>query len=221
MRKIIIGIVIAFFTTLYTYASDWQFTLGYGLSLPYSRIHAKNGLMDNIALDPIDTWQFESDNILTFLLVNNSCGISFKSDLTGGYALTDDEGIRKGGNIGADFGVGYSFARSERFTMGLFAMFGFDYSLYNYKTDLNIEGIRQTFRLDIKQNIFSYSIGADLTGAFRFTKHFGIFGSLGGRSIIGGKVKGTASIEKDPSNLSWDLNGKFIFVPTMGISWTF
>lgn len=221
MRKIIIAFSIAFITTLCTYASDWQFTIGTGLTLPYSRLHAKNGKMEGLAMTDIDTWQFESDYDLTFMLVNVPVGISFKSDLGLGYAITDDEGIRKGGNLLGDFGVGYSFVRSERVTMGLFAMFGFDYSMYKYTDNLRIDGIKQTFKLDIKENFLSYSVGADITGVFRFTKCFGLFGSLGGRWILGGKVDGTASILGESSNLSWKMNGKFIFIPTVGVSWTF
>lgn len=48
MRKIIIAFSIAFITTLCTYTSDWQFTIGTGLTLPYSRLHAKNGKMGSL-----------------------------------------------------------------------------------------------------------------------------------------------------------------------------
>lgn len=60
MRKIIIAFSIAFITTLCTYASDWQFTIGTGLTLPYSRLHAKNGKMGSLMTRNAETHYTDS-----------------------------------------------------------------------------------------------------------------------------------------------------------------
>ena len=229
MKKIL-AVAVAALVSFGAFAGDWQNTLGAGLSAQKSSIHvAKSGT--NLGIDSLGKLhQWATDFDLTYFLVNTANGLSFKADFAIGAAFPDASWIGSsdtGLNLGGDFGIGYSFLHSQRVTLGLFAMFGLDYTKYSWTyRSSNVFNENEGAKFEMEYGIFSYKIGADLACAFRFTEQLGIFGSFGARWICGGSTSLSATGSAYGKSLSvdydWDVKAKGLcLIPTLGICWTF
>ncbi len=232
MKKIILAVLLSL-ASFMAFAGDWQSTIGTGISFTDEELNQKFKLFDNAYyLDLGGFWQADIDYDLTYLLVNKEFGLSFKADAGIGLAIMEsilsESGYDKGFHLSGDIGVGYSFLRSDRATLGLFAVFGMNYATYKTSAEGSLSlpnGTEEKLTWDLETSLMHYSVGADLTGVFRFTKHLGLFGSFGARWVMGGKIKVSSTAKlaglSESANLSWDINGKYLLTPKLGISWTF
>lgn len=234
MKKIL-AVAVAALVSFTAFAGDWQSTLGAGISAQKSSIHVDND--DSLyyvsmgeSMGKVHQWAVNFN--LTYLLVNTSNGLSFKADFGIGPAIANEDWISSGDiglNVNGDIGIGYSFIHSKRATLGLFAMFGLDYTKYSWTYKANTNGTSYDDnrpKFDLDYSIFHYKLGTDIVGAFRFNEHLGLFGSFGARWICGGSANISAtgsaygksfSVDKD-----WDLKSKGLcFIPTLGFCWTF
>ena len=234
MKKRILSFLLVlqlFVTASIAFAGDWQNTIGTGISLNYGEMHQKYKVVNDYYLDLGDFNQTDVDYNLTYLLVNKQFGLSFKADAGIGLAIMksilQESGYDKGLHLFGDFGVGYSFIHSDRTTLGAFVMLGLDYATFKSSTkdEGDFLGVPYQSSLDLETSFLHYSLGADITGVFRFTKHLGIFGSFGARWVMGGKVRTSSTLKinetSETASGSWDINGKFTISPKIGLSWTF
>ena len=171
-----------------------------------------------------------------YLGVHTRNGLTAKLDLGLGLPngkIGDDE-IKTEGEDPIDFtfdiGIGYSFIRDEKITLGVLGVFGIDYSSWSLadKEESLMDGaIKVTESQDL--SLMTFNLGADVIGAFRFTDHFGMYANLGFRYVLAGSADidweyigsiAGFSGEKSGTN-SNDVSGKFVFKPTLGVIWTF
>ena len=131
-----------------------------------------------------------------------------------------------GFNLNGDIGIGYSFLHGKRATLGLFAMFGLDYTKYSFTYEIDDWTGELAAKLDSEYALLHYRLGLDLTGAFRFTEHLGIFGNFGARWIAGGSsslsLSGDFYGESISTDYDWDVRSKGLcYIMALGLCWTF
>ncbi len=203
MKKIL-ATALAALVSFGAFAGDWQNTLGAGIPAQKSTIgidsekdsaSSLNYSFNGKGAGDVGQWAIDFD--LTCLLVNTANGLSFKDDFGIGVATPTSDWITAdtGFNLNGDIGVGYSFIHSEKATLGLFAMFGLDYTKYSWTFTPNGSSYGTPTSLDMELSAFNYKIGGDLLGAVRFTEHLGLFGSFGVRWILGYVTKGMLCLD--------------------------
>lgn len=184
-----------------------EHTLGLGLSFPISSLKAK--LKGDVAEEWEDDLSQTAVGVdLTYLCVLDNA-VSIKLDL--GFDNISSNDVPDDPDWHYDFifdiGAGYTFPINEKFTLSTLGMLGINYGGYDWTYEIN----NKDYSFFI--TIFTFDIGADVIGKYKFTDHFGVFANLGLRYSIN-----LASNYNDEGD--FETSG-FRFIPTLGASWTF
>ena len=218
MKKILAFVAATLFGAA-AFAGSWQSTVGLGFAIPISTFG-----IDEDGADDIKQTSFNAD--LMYLGVHTENGLTAKFDFSIGVPKCDDIPDGDGEDpidFTFDLGVGYSFIRTEKITLGVLGVFGFDHSSYDSKATFD----GYTLPIDSTIGLTSINFGVDAIGAFRFTNHFGGFANIGLRYVIAGTASTEYDVPEAAKNLGIgddndvDISGKISFRPTIGLIWTF
>lgn len=232
MKKIFAFLLVGFLAIGGASAKKWTNNVGFGFALPVSQIGADESGADDIM-------QVGYGLEATYVGVHEG-GFTAKADVSAGLATSKDIALQDSDtNLGYfsnfSLGVGWSFVRTEKFTLSATGMVGFDiYSFFDSKDiDETDEANKRKYEeLDTTFSMGLFSVGADLFASYRTGEHFGFFANVSARYLVAGGstfdsewtykdtesgYRKTESGTKDGP----DLLGKFRIQPTVGVVWNF
>lgn len=211
MKKIFAIALAALVGTLLS-AGNFRNTIGVGGTFPVTSL---SGEFEGGS--ELDITQAGAGFDLTWLGVNTRNGLTFKVDIGGDFLSSDDfEGASdpdSAWEAGIAFGAGYSFMRTDRLTLAVPGMLGVTYGEYSW--DLDYPMLFHWF------DYLTMNIGADVLAKYQFTRHFGVFASLGFRFEFGELMEHLTGMTIQGALEDNVTVTGFRFVPTVGLSWTF
>ena len=209
-------------------AKTWTNNIGAGFSLPISQFGVDKSGADDI-------FQLGYGIEATYLGFHEN-GFTVKADVSGGLATSKDISIQDHStNLGVFYnfavGAGYSFVRTQKFTLSATAMLGLDAASYsNSEDDIQYDG-KDCENVSRNLTYTMFSAGADLFASYKIKEHFGVFANISARYLVaGGTSQNVDWTWKDESGLKRkesaegdgpDLKGKFRVQPTIGVVWNF
>lgn len=161
-------------------------------------------------------------------------GFLVKADALIGAITSDDVEIQGSGrNVGfyenLSAGLGYAFVNTEKVLFGVAVMGGAE--IAQYEDDYTKRNASDDLKHKYTESMTfaTGSIGGDIFFAYNLGAHFGLFASAGARYIYGGagqieqKDEWTQDSHKKSSTSSsdFDLSGKIVVSPSIGVMWHF
>lgn len=194
---------------------NFKSILGVGFGLPLT-----SGAYNNSDFN-FDAKQTAYGADVTWVGILTESGLSFKADaFIGGISCSDIDDKLKAldkeicAELSFDLGAGYSFIRTDAFTLGAFGVLGLSVDTFNYSL--------QKSNYDRKASVgaVSFDIGADIFANYKFTNMLGVYADLGFRGMFGkGNSKNKVN-DQTVSDIELDYKG-FKFLPAIGLSFTF
>ncbi len=132
---------------------------------------------------------------MQYMMIKKSSGLTFKFRYDIGLASTSDISESKDNKFGMDmffdFGVGFSPIRNQRFTLSVLGLAGFDFDFYTNDEKFTRSGNQGTYMCREWTNhetrtFFDFHLGFEGVATVNFTRHFGMFASLGVHLIVTG-----------------------------------
>lgn len=213
MKKIL-GAILAMSVGFAAFADGISNNVGLGLAVPLTTIS-----IDEEDFDDAKQTGFAFNAAYLGVLDN---GIALKADILLGVGTSKDLGMdsddaQAGFLAGFDIGAGYAFINDEKFTLAATGVFGIDFDVYKFTEDyMGVD-------VDIDYTVFDINLGADVTGIYRFTEKVGLYADLGFRWIPAGNVAVKAEADGFGTVVDDDykINGKFTFLPAIGVALSF
>ena len=191
------------------FAEGWQKTLSADVMFPFG-IYSKD-----------DTFtEYDVAMGLDYFTVKVSNGLAVKLDFNAGWTYGGDLANKSNfGYVRAAVGGGWAPLATEKYTVAVLGTLGY------YRSDAWNDIDAGGFSFEQRNIINAFFIGAEAAGVYRFTKKLGVYVDLG----IYVPISPTLNVKYDnvPTLLAntlkdddIDFSG-FVFIPTIGISWTF
>ena len=209
-------------------ANAWTNYAGFSLNVPFlqTEIDEKNTENDG---EKINELSFGGE--LTYIGAAD-VGFVVKADAAVGAATSDEIEIQGSGrNVGFyelfSLGIGYAFVNTEKMLFGAAAMGGIQISQYSHEREEDVSDVSHSYTDSL--SLVTGSVGADIFLVYNFGSHFGIFANAGARYIYAGAGQNETKDEwnddgvkkSSTSTNDFDLTGKFLVVPSVGIIWHF
>ena len=229
MKKSVLLFVLGVFALSGSFAKKWTNNVGAGFTVPFSLIG-----VDESGADDITQFGYGIDGIYVGQMDN---GFMTKANYSIGLATSDDVSVQdRNMNLGIflnfSVGAGYAFIHTQKFTLGLTGMIGFDISAYPHtEEDIVYAGSDDgKADLDTALTMAMFSAGADIYASYKLKEHLGLFANLAVRCLVAGTSElteiytykdGGADCTLAKSREGSDLLGKIRVQPSLGVIWNF
>ncbi|WP_191018172.1 hypothetical protein [Treponema zioleckii] len=238
MKKIL-SLIATAAISISAFAGDFRNNLTFGLQIPVESVQFEADWIDTVNKYgsklgvTLDDQFSQKGGYVSFgyLGTDLNSGFTLKADLQAGIKWRPEHmnwlrGSKLGYGVALNLGAGYSFVRSEKYTLAVTGNFGIDFSSFDSKVSLDI-GSKSYGLGDISETQILYNAGTDISGIYHVTSHFGLFANLGIRYIFGGKINfsGYGSTSDDTTSQinfgDLDVSGTYAIIPTLGLCITF
>lgn len=169
MKKFFVSIFICL-TTFSAFASDWNFLVPIGFSVPISKLHQQKTHED------VEQYAFDLD--VSLIGIEMNYGFSFEAALRCGVGTTTclyADIKRDYAFDGAiNLGVGWSPIRKNKFILSVFARMGLNFDRYSSKKTYYLSN-RKDYTLEQVVTLVDFNLGFDIQASIFFNERIGLF----------------------------------------------
>lgn len=126
-------------------------------------------------------------------------------------------------NVNMQLGAGYAPFHSEKFTLGVFGMFGIDISSFYCESTAYDNLAMKNITSKYTEGFGGYMLGANITAVYTPVSTFSLFASCSVNYVAAGAYLRKAEFSDVYANSEelFNTNGTVKVIPTIGISWKF
>lgn len=126
-------------------------------------------------------------------------------------------------NVNWQAGIGYAPVHSEKFTLGLFGMFGIDASAFYSESTSYRREFSRFITSTYTEGQIGYMLGGNITALYTPKSHFSLYASCSVNYVTPGVYLVRAEFNDLFANTEnyFETNSSVKFIPTIGVCWKF
>ena len=199
-------------------AKKWTNNAGVGLTVPFNKYDADGDTIDQTSIAANLMYLGMHQNGFTVKAAANT-GVA----LTNSIAFAGDDDLHAGTFVSMELGAGWSFVRSEKFTLSALAMLGFEGAAYNTESKSYSHAELGNVDRSFTATVAAFTVGADITATLYTRSHFGVFCSVAARYMPISTLVSSVSYKKDDfartETYTKTGHGAFSVTPAVGAVW--